>query len=108
MIYTISNLLRNCVILLEMIFLVSLWIFFKYDMLPPKVNMTWVNLIPKFDDVVELKDYRPYKLIYKVIAKLLCKRISLVMPCLIGETQSAFVKGRQILDRALIANEVVH
>lgn len=46
--------------------------------------------------------------IYKVIAKLLCKRISFVMPSLIGETQSAFVKRRQILDGALIANEVVH
>ena len=42
------------------------------------------------------------------MAKLLSKRISLTMHCLIGETLSAFVKGRQMLDGALIANEVVH
>ena len=46
--------------------------------------------------------------IYKVIAKLLSKRLSQFMPCLMGESWSAFVKWSQILDGALIANEVVH
>jgi len=45
--------------------------------------------------------------VYKVIAKVLSKRLRHVLPSLIGETQSAFVQGRQILDGALIANETV-
>lgn len=45
--------------------------------------------------------------IYKIIAKILALRIKEVMPSLIGETQSAFIKERQILDGALIANEMV-
>jgi len=46
--------------------------------------------------------------VYKVIAKLLRKRLREILPELIGEAQTAFVKGRQILDGALIANETVH
>ena len=85
--------------------------FSKFDMLSHEVNMTWVALIPTFERAFELKDYRLISMvgsIYKVITKLMSKRISMVMPSLIGETQSAFVSGRQILDGDLIANEVVH
>ena len=40
--------------------------------------MTWVTLIPKFDDAKELKDYKPIIMIgciYKVVAKLLANRM---------------------------------
>jgi len=42
-----------------------------------------------------------------VIAKILSNKLKEVLPQLVGESQTAFVKGRQILDAALIANEVV-
>jgi hypothetical protein len=44
---------------------------------------------------------------YKVLAKLLAKRLRGVIGTVISDTQSAFVKGRQILDGILVANEVV-
>jgi len=44
---------------------------------------------------------------YKIIAKLLANRLRLVIGSVVSETQSTFVKKRQILDGILIANEVV-
>ncbi|XP_057734056.1 uncharacterized protein LOC130949319 [Arachis stenosperma] len=43
----------------------------------------------------------------KVISKVLVRKMRLVMPGLVGETQSAFVKGQKIHDKALIACETV-
>jgi len=84
--------------------------FFATGKLPNSVNITWVTLIPKKKDAVDLKDFRPISTvgsIYKVIAKILSRRLREVMLDLIGTAQTAFVKGRQILDGALIANETV-
>ncbi|XP_071715058.1 uncharacterized protein [Rutidosis leptorrhynchoides] len=71
-------------------------------------NASFITLVPKKLDPVSLNDYRPISLIgsfYKVIAKLLANRLKKVTPNLVGYEQSAFIKGRNILDGALIANE---
>ena len=44
---------------------------------------------------------------YKIIAKVLAERIKNALPYVIDESQSAFLKGRGILDSILMANEVV-
>jgi len=71
---------------------------------------TGVYLIPKVDNPQRLNDFRPIVLVgclYKISAKVLANRLRIVMSNVISDSQSAFVKDRQILDDILIANEVV-
>nr|XP_025611773.1 uncharacterized protein LOC112705129 [Arachis hypogaea] len=84
--------------------------FFQSVKLPTDANVTWVTLAPKFVGANEIKDFRSISMvgcIYKVISKVMVRRLRIVMPELVGETQTAFVKGRKIHDGALIACETV-
>ena len=45
--------------------------------------------------------------IYKVIAKVLAGRLKKVLPAIIDESQSAFIKDRGLTDSVLLANEVI-
>lgn len=74
------------------------------------MNSTFIALIPKKGGLLAPKDFRPISLIssvYKIISKVLSKRISQVMGGITSSSQGAFVKDRQILDEILIANECV-
>lgn len=73
-------------------------------------NAAFLTLIPKNSNPVGLGEYRPISLVgvyYKILSKVLAERLKLVMGKIISETQTAFLKGRNILDGALIANETV-
>ncbi|KAG7559442.1 Endonuclease/exonuclease/phosphatase superfamily [Arabidopsis thaliana x Arabidopsis arenosa] len=85
--------------------------FFTSDNLPAKINLTHIRLIPKIQSPQKLVDYRPIALctvFYKIIAKLLAKRLQPVLQSLISENQSAFVPKRAITDNVLITHEVLH
>lgn len=59
---------------------------------------------------MKIGDYRPISLVtslYKILGKVLSKRLQDVLGGTVSLSQGVFVQGRQILDVALAANEVV-
>jgi hypothetical protein len=84
--------------------------FHRNGKLTKGLNSTFIALIPKVDSPQRLNDFRPISLVgslYKILTKLLANRLHLVIGSVISESQTTFVKDRQILDDILIANEVV-
>ncbi|KAH0765964.1 hypothetical protein KY285_001835 [Solanum tuberosum] len=96
--------------------LVASWLSRIFDSVPIIFSYLLKNpqekaLIPKKAGASELKDFRPISLItgiYKVIAMLLTERLKKVVDRLVNKHQMAFIKGRQIMDAALIASECVN
>jgi hypothetical protein len=69
-----------------------------------------VSLIPKKSGAVDIKDFRPISLtggMYKIMSKVLANRLKVVSGKVVSHSQTAFIKGRQILDSVLVANECV-
>lgn len=61
----------------------------------------FLALIPNVDCPFTLGDYRPISLLgcfYKMVVKVLTGRLAFVMDSLISSTQSAFIKGRMLMD----------
>ncbi|XP_013608309.1 PREDICTED: uncharacterized protein LOC106315086 [Brassica oleracea var. oleracea] len=85
--------------------------FFETGSFDPLLNQTNICLIPKKKKPRDMTEFRPISLCnvsYKIISKLLCKRLKRVIPRLISETQSAFVSKRLITGNILIAQENFH
>jgi len=69
-----------------------------------------VALIPKVSSPMELKDFGPISLLgclYKLLAKVLARRMVGVMNSIISSNQSAFLKGRNLVDRVMVIGELV-
>jgi hypothetical protein len=78
--------------------------------LPKSFLSYFVTLIPKVSSPVSLSEFRPISLLgclYKLIAKVLAKRLAKVMDSIIAPNQSAFIKGRNLVDGVVVVNEVV-
>jgi hypothetical protein len=84
--------------------------FFHSATLPRCFSSYFITLIPKVPSPTRIGDFRHISLLgslYKLVAKALASRLSTVMDKLISSNQSAFLKGRQLVDGVVAVNEVI-
>ena len=84
--------------------------FHRYSVFERSLNASFLSLIPKKNNAIDVKDFQPISLVgsvYKLLSKVLANRLRVVLNSLVSESQNAFIGGRQILDSVLIANECI-
>lgn len=84
--------------------------FFEKNKMIDPINCALVTLVPKVADVKNRKDLRPIACcltIYKIISKIITKRLSRVINEVVDCSQSAFFLGRVIHDSILMAHELL-
>ncbi|XP_060974235.1 uncharacterized protein LOC133039370 [Cannabis sativa] len=85
--------------------------FFTMGVMNPKLNNTFICLIPKVEFPMSMDQFRPISLCnfsYKVIAKILSNRLRPLMNELISPFQSAFIPGRWIGESSILTQEIIH
>jgi hypothetical protein len=76
-----------------------------------RINFAMLTLIPKEVDATSLKKYRPIALTncsFKIFAKACTNRLGKIADRLISPNQTAFIKGRFILESVVSAHEIIH
>jgi len=84
--------------------------FFSGQQLPRFITHTNLILIPKKENVKTFVDLRPISLstfANKIISRLLHGRMANCLPFIISRNQSGFVKGRNITENVLLAQEII-
>lgn len=101
---------KHCWAIVENEVIEAVLSFFSTGKLEPCWNSTAITMIPKDTNAERVSQYHPISCLnamYKVIAKLLERRIQNLLPEMIQKNQTAFIKDRQILENVLLASELV-
>jgi hypothetical protein len=72
------------------------------------LNSAYITLLPKKEDATNVKDFRPISLVHsfaKLITKLMANRLSGHLDKMVSHNQSAFIKGRSILDNFMLVQQ---
>jgi hypothetical protein len=84
--------------------------FHANESIPLCLMSYFLTLVPKVNSPQCLGDFRPISLlgcVYKLLAKVLASRLAKVIGNLIANTQTAFLKGRQLVEGVVVVNEVI-
>ncbi len=74
------------------------------------IDYSYVCLIPKKESAKNAGEFRPISLlngIQKIISKVLANRLAPILLSVVSQSQSAFLKGRNISDAFAAANELL-
>lgn len=85
--------------------------FFTCCFMPASANSTILSLVPKHAGASLITDYRPISClntVYKVVSRLLVRRLKPMLPSLIVPNQTAFVRGRLLVENTSLAGELVN
>ncbi|XP_074301196.1 uncharacterized protein LOC141632554 [Silene latifolia] len=83
---------------------------FSSGKLLKQVNSTIITLIPKVEMPETVLQFRPIaccNTVYKCLSKVICARLGKVLPDIISSSQSAFIKGRDIVGNILICQDLI-
>ncbi|XP_062104897.1 uncharacterized protein LOC133816384 [Humulus lupulus] len=84
--------------------------FFYHGLLLDELNNATLSLIPKVETPTKAVEYRPIaccNTLYKCISKMLCGRLTKVLPLLVNQNQGAFVKDRLLAHNILIFQDII-
>jgi hypothetical protein len=76
-----------------------------------RLNFAMITLIPKENEARSMKKFRPISLLncfFKIFTKVLTNRLARIINRLISYHQSAFIRGRYILESVVTAHEIIH
>ena len=76
-----------------------------------RLNYGVITLVPKVAEANNVKLFRPICLLnvsFKIFTKLLAYRLAKVIGKIISPSQTAFIKGRYIVDGAVMLHEIMH
>ncbi|XP_019235632.1 PREDICTED: uncharacterized protein LOC109215963 [Nicotiana attenuata] len=85
--------------------------FFRGSPMPRYMTNACLVLLPKVEFPNSLTEFRPISLrnfINKIISKVIFSRLGPILPKIISANQSGFVKGRNISENIMFAQEIVH
>ncbi len=76
-----------------------------------ELNRRWICLVPKKSVAADVRDFRSICLVNgltKIISKVLASRLQSFLEVLINPFQTAFIKGRSMLDNFFTAHILTH
>jgi hypothetical protein len=93
----------------DLIDMFNVW--FSDDLDLYRLNFAMITFIPKENDARSMKKFRPISLLnfsFKIFTKVLTNRLTKIIDSLMSYHQSAFIRGRFILESVVTAHEVIH